>query len=209
MWIPDFEVHGYSLQEGEERLIVAGIVDWMLKAGRVQPVERGGLDKVLSEFKLGTSKLTDPGSALSLGKMVAARLILLGRIVYSDRQTQVSMRLIETETGRIMASINESVGSAVPVSVLAQKLAMGLSERLRNLYPLRGRISAVQGGAVKLNIGRAVGVETGQKLKVLGDKAVLKITSVEEMSSLAQKDDEGAALVEGMNVEALPSPETE
>jgi len=207
MWIPDFEVHGYSLHEGEDRLIVAGIVDWMLKAGRVQPVERGVLDKVLGEFKLGTSKLIDPGSTLSLGKMVAARLILLGRIVYSERQTQVSMRLIETETGRIMASINESVGSAVPVSVLGQKLATGLSERLRNLYPLRGRISAVQGEAVKLNIGKGVGVETGQKFKVLGDETVLKITSVEKRSSLAEKDDGGAALMEGMRVEALPSPE--
>ena len=99
LWIMDFDSQGYTMQEGEDRLIVTGITDQLLQNGRIQVVERVLLDTLMEELKLGTSKLADRSTTLSLGKILAARFILSGRIIYSGSQTQVSLRLIETETG--------------------------------------------------------------------------------------------------------------
>ena len=141
LWVMNFKTQGYSLQEGEEKLLVSGIEDQLLQHGRVQLVERVLLDKLLGELKLATSNLADKQTVLSLGRILAAKLMLFGRIVYSGPQTQVSMRLIETETGRIRATVNETFGASVPVSVLSEKLSRELLGKLEGIYPVRGKNS--------------------------------------------------------------------
>ncbi len=143
LWIMDFTTEGYSLREGEARVIASGISEELLEHGGIELVERALLDRLLEELKLGTSELADGSTALSLGRILAARLILKGNIVYSGPQTQVSLRLIETETGRISAAVNQSFGSATPVSELIQRLSEGIAEKLETLYPLRGKITQV------------------------------------------------------------------
>jgi class 3 adenylate cyclase/CHAT domain-containing protein/tetratricopeptide (TPR) repeat protein len=203
MWLMDFKTQGYSIQEGEERLLVSGITDQLIQNSRVQVVERALLDKLLEELKLGTSKLIDRNTALSLGKIMAARLILPGQLIYAGPQTQVSVRLIETETGRITAAVNESFGSAVPASVLTERLSKKLLEKLKKLYPLRGRISEVKGDEIRLNIGQKVGVQMGQQFKVKDTDWILEIVSVQPEVSNAKvkKGEEG--IKEGLRVEAL------
>jgi class 3 adenylate cyclase/tetratricopeptide (TPR) repeat protein len=203
MWLMDFKTQGYSIQEGEERLLVSGITDQLIQHSRVQVVERALLDKLLEELKLGTSKLIDRNTALSLGKIMAARLILPGQLIYAGPQTQVSVRLIETETGRITAAVNESFGSAVPASVLTEKLSKKLLEKLKKLYPLRGKISEVKDNEIKLNIGQKVGVKVGQQFKVTDTDWILEIVSVQSEVSTAKvkKGEEG--IQTGLRVEAI------
>ncbi len=59
LWMTDFKTQGYATQEGEDRLLAAGIADALIQQGRIQLVERALLDKLLKELKLGTSKLID------------------------------------------------------------------------------------------------------------------------------------------------------
>jgi len=203
MWIMDLKAQGYSLQEGQERLLTAGITDHLLQHSRAHLIERALLDKLLEELKLGTSKLADRNAALSLGKILAARLILSGQVVYSGSQTQVSIRLIETETGRITAAVNESFGSAVPVSILAEKLSKHLLEKLKKLYPLRGKISEVEDEEVRLNIGQKAGVLSGDRFKVIDGDATLEIISVQPDTSLARMVKAKGPLTKGLRVEGL------
>ena len=56
LWIMDFNTQGYSLQEGEDRLIAIAISDHVLQHSRARLVERSLLEKLLEELKLGTSK---------------------------------------------------------------------------------------------------------------------------------------------------------
>jgi class 3 adenylate cyclase/tetratricopeptide (TPR) repeat protein len=186
MWVMDFNVQGYPLQEGQERLLVSGMTDQILQHSHAQLVERALFDRLVEELKLGTSELIDPSTALSLGRILAAKLILSGQIIYSGPQVQVSMRLIETETGRIAATVTELFGSAVPASVLAERLSKNLLEKLTKLYPLRGKISKVQGEKVSLNIGQVVGVRTGQRFKVRDEDVTLEVTSTQKDASLAK-----------------------
>ena len=178
IWIIDFTTQGYSLREGEETLLVSGITDRLLQHGQVQIVERALLDKLLTELKLSTTKLTDQRTALALGKLLAARLIVTGKMVYAGPHTQVSLRMFETETGRITAALNETAGSTDVVYVLADTLTTGLIQKIEATYPLRGKIESLSGDAATLNIGSRVGVAVGQTFKVPRQDILLKVDAV-------------------------------
>ena len=204
LWIMDLDTKGYSLQEGEDRLLVTGIAVQILQRGRVQLVERALLEKLMEELKLGSSQLADRSTALNLGKILAAKLILTGQLIYSGPQTQITMRLIESETGRIAAAVSETFGSAVPASTMSDKLSETIRAKIEELYPIRGKITKSRGDIIELNIGRSVGLGVGQKLKAVNADLVLEVASVQADSSFARAlEGEGAAQT-GMRVEALP-----
>ena len=203
MWIIEFESHGYALQEGEERLITAGISKYIHKHSCVRLVERSLLDRLLEELKLGTSKLAEPGRAISLGRIMAARLILSGRVIYMGPCTEISMRLIETETGEIKDTVSESFCSGDPVSVMVDKLSETLLSKLRELYPVRGRVLRMEGDNVILNIGQKIRVRAGQRFKVVNDDVELEIISIQQDTSLAKIIKGEKPLENGQRVEAL------
>jgi hypothetical protein len=134
---------------------------------------------------------------------MAARLILPGQLIYAGPQTQVSVRLIETETGRITAAVSESFGSAVPASVLTERLSEKLLEKLKKLYPLRGKISEVKGDEIRLNIGKKVGVKVGQQFKVKDTDCILEIVSLQSEVSTAKVNKGEEGIKEGLRVEVL------
>ena len=201
LWVMDFKTRGYSLQEGGEKLLVSGIQDQLLENGRVRLVERALLDKLLAELKLGTSKLADKQTALSVGRILAAKLILIGQVVYSGPETQVSFRMIETETGRITAAVNETFGASVPASILSEKLSGKLLEKLNKLYPLRGKIAEVKEKEVKLDIGQMAGTRKGQKFNVVGQDISLEIIYDQPDTAVARVVRGEGPLTKGMRVE--------
>jgi hypothetical protein len=147
--------------------------------------------------------MVDRNTALSLGRILAARLILSGQILYSEAQTQVSMRLIETETGRITAAVNESFGSAVPASVLTERLSDALIEKLSKLYPLRCKVADVKDNEVRLNIGVKLGVRMGQQFKVVDQDLILEVIGVQPETCLATIAKGEGVLQKGLRVEEL------
>ncbi len=202
LWVMAFKSRGYSLQEGEERLLVSGIEDQLLQHSRVRLVERALLDQLLKELKLGTSTLVDKRTALSLGRILAAKLILSGQVVYSGPQTQVSMRLIETETGRITTAVNETFGGVVPASMLSKRLSKKLLEKLNKQYPLRGKIAEVEGKEIRLNIGQLAGTRKGQRFDVVGEDMSLEVISDQPETAIAKVVKGAGPLTSGMRVEA-------
>jgi class 3 adenylate cyclase/tetratricopeptide (TPR) repeat protein len=202
LWLMDFSIQGYALQEGEDRLMAAGLTDYVLQNSRVQIVERALLDSLLRELKLGSSDLADRRTALALGKILAARLILFGRIIYAGPETHVSMRLIETETGRIRAAISETIAAAVPVSMLSEKLAAQLTAKLDEHFPLRGKILNQKGQLYQINIGQSTGVEIGQRFSVVDEAVDLEVIDIQAESSLAKIITADKQLKTGQRVEA-------
>jgi len=203
MWIMDFDSTGYSVQEGSERLLIAGITDQIINQGRIRLVERSVLDKLVEELKLGTSGLADQKTSLSLGKILAARLMVTGHMIFTGPQVQISMRLIETETGQITAAITKTFGSIVPASVLAKDLSEALMNKVNELYPLRGKILQADANEIRLNIGQMAGVRTGQQFKITGKDTTLKIIAVSKDKSLAKVEKGVIPSQKGLRVEAL------
>jgi hypothetical protein len=166
-------------------------------------VERALLDKLLEELKLGTSKLIDRKTELSLGKILAARLILSGQIIYSGSQTQISMRLIETETGRIGAALSESFGSVVPASIMTEKMSVSLLSKLNSLYPLRGKITEIKGNEIKIDIGQTHGVVVGQKFRAMDGSGILEIIATQPEDSSAKVVTKEKDFFKGERMEAF------
>jgi len=202
LWIMDFKTKGYSVQEGEETLLMAGVTDHLLKEERVQLVERALLDKLLGELKMGSSELADRRTALAVGKLMAARLIASGTIVYSGPHTQVSLRLFETESGRIMASVNETVGNAVPVYELASRLTENLSSKIERKYPLRGKIIQIDGNTATINIGVNVGVQEEQVFGIVGSEIQLETVAVENDRCIVKSREDSELLKIDQRVQA-------
>jgi len=202
-WIMELRTLGYGFQEGEERLVGRTLVERLMASTRIQVVERALLDRLLEELKLGTSRLVDSRAALRLGRILAARLIVTGRLAYMGPEKQVSIRVIETETGRVTASMSETFKRETTPPEMAKKLALRLSRKLGTLYPLRGKVIGVDPSAgVTLNIGTRQGVRRGQCFKVLDQAWELVVESVSPEQSLAVIRKGGGRLEPGPRVEA-------
>ncbi len=206
MWITDLETKGYSLQEGKEQLIESCIADNLISNSRARIVERSLLDKLLKELKLGSSRLADQSMALSLGKIMAARLILSGKVYYTGPTTQITIRLIETETGQVTGAINEEFKSDTAASEIAGKLAVLLLKKLKALYPLRGIISGVDDNSVTINIGQNSGVQQGQRFRVKDTDRILEIDTVQAKTCTVKQMGDKVALSKGLLVEQIFSP---
>ncbi len=201
MWIMEPETIGYSLQEGKEQIIGSCVLDNLINNSRVSIVERGILDKLLEELKLGTSRLADQSTALSLGRIMAARMILTGKVHYSGEVTQITFRLIETETGQVKAAINEEFNSDMPASEIAEKLTDILAEKIHALYPLRGIVSGMNDKLIAINIGQNHGVRQGQRFRVKDTDLVLEIDKVQPETCSAKQIEGTVPINEGLLVE--------
>ncbi len=67
-------------------------------------VERGEIGKLLNEQKLQSSGVTDSDTAVRLGHMLGAGVLLLGNINKVDGVYQVNARLVNVESGEVLAS---------------------------------------------------------------------------------------------------------
>ena len=203
LWVMEFDTRGHSLMEGEDVLLASALQERLLEHGRVQLVERAVLEKLMAELKLSTSQLTDRNTALSLGRLLAARLILTGKIIHSGPQTQVSARLIETETGRIVASASESTAGSAQASLLADRLTVPLLEKAADVFRLRGKVASVDGDVAELNIGRNVGVRKGQRFGPIGGEPMLEVASVMPEAAVARMAEGTEPLPVGTRVESV------
>jgi len=79
----------------------------LIDSGAFDVVERGQLDKALDELKIGLADTFDSERAQKLGKMVNARVVIIGSISDRGAYTVINARLIDTATGkaRIAASV--------------------------------------------------------------------------------------------------------
>jgi hypothetical protein len=208
VWLMDIEPQGPVLQEGAPLLLHSALMDQLLENHRVQVVERGLMDKLMAELRLGSGKLADRETALALGRIAAARVILKGQLVQQGNVQQAILRAIETETGQIFASVNQRLDPSGDASDAIQSMGAELIEKLEKQFPLRGTITEIDGPVAVLDIGSRHGVEKDQLFRVLNSQTLLVIESVNTDQSFALPQDKSGKLAGGMKVELyskLPS----
>ncbi len=185
LWVKDFEVQGIPPGEGDPKLLMSAVQDRLIQQDRIQVVERALLDSILKELKLGTSQLADQRTALTLGKILAARLILFSRIMYQGADVIVSMRLIETQTGRVTAAYTQEFKSTVSFGKMSSNLCTALIEKILDGYPLKGKVSEVSDQKVTINIGKSLGVSAAARFEDQYGRTGFKIVAVNENFSIA------------------------
>jgi hypothetical protein len=175
---------------GETRFMALKLSEALGKSPRVQVVERDILEKLLEELKLSSSELADPSTALRIGKLLSARLILTGYIMRMGDEKQVGIRITETETTAVKGALSSTIGKEAKIVDAVDPLGREILERIRLAYPVKGRIVSAEGVQVEFNIGSREGVSPGMRLMALGPKGEplgdIEITQVTEERSTGQ-----------------------
>ena len=93
------------------RMVAEYAVVFFSVRDKYRVVERMEFVKVMEEQKLSQSDMVDEEQALQIGKLLAADVIITGAITNALGKRMISARMIQTETGQVMATSSVTVGS--------------------------------------------------------------------------------------------------
>ncbi len=202
----DFQIHGERYETADMGKIVAEwLITALVKEGRFDVIERRLLEKVLSEQKLGATGLIDEQHASKLGRMLGAKVVVTGSIMKLQNVMEVNARIIDVETGSVIAA--ELVRSASAVKL--EDLVTQMAEKIIKDFPLEGYIVRRTGNNVLIDLGRRSGVKRGMRFIVYKEGNIIKhpktgeILDIErietgtiEIGNLNEKTAEGAIVSE-------------
>lgn len=100
--MPFESADGASARDGWN--ISEKLVTQLVLTGKVQTLERSMLKALMEEHQLGRTGAFDPATLRKLGKVLAAEAIVAGSFVTLGREVVINARLINTETGVILAA---------------------------------------------------------------------------------------------------------
>jgi TolB-like protein len=124
---PGVAVLYFDYSGKDEQLVVLrkGLAQMMISdlsaIDAVQLVERDRLEDVLAELKLGQTARIDPATAARAGKLLGARLVVIGGYFDLKRTLRVDARVVEVETGKVVQSVG-ATGDPDDFLALEQKL---------------------------------------------------------------------------------------
>lgn len=100
----DFSRLGTDASLGEISSQLYELVSERLSASaQVRLVERGQLEKALTELKLNQTGLVDSGTATQVGQVVGARIFISGKLMKAVDDWVCTVKLIDTQTSEISA----------------------------------------------------------------------------------------------------------
>jgi class 3 adenylate cyclase/CHAT domain-containing protein/tetratricopeptide (TPR) repeat protein len=193
-------------REGEYDFMLLKIGQALETQTRARLVERNVMDKLLAELKLSSSALADQRTALQLGRVLSARLITVGTVAGGGPEWTLTLRVIETETSTVVASVAQAFPAAQSSAQVADIVAKDLAGKLRKTFPLRARVVGGGKGEAVLNVGTGEGAMVGQKLLIFreastGQRDVVseaEITEVTDKQSRAKVADESKPVTVGL-----------
>jgi len=160
---------------------------------RVKLVNRMELDIIKREIGLWMSDYIDPNHKLQ-PKLLPAMLILYLKVIQEDSKPLILMRLLNTGQGTIQEVFVQKVERHVSLADHKNQLSELIVKKLKELYPIRGKVTSVQNGDITLNIGADVGVNTNQNFRVLGKEVMLEVVSLKAAACVAKVKSGNAAV---------------
>ena len=161
------EKGGLTERDGLSAVLTSQLTDKLNSSSRAQVVERILVEKLLEELNIGTSELADEDTALRLGRVLAAKLIGTGSLIYMPSGTLLSLRLIDTETSALPKVITRQITPGAGLEQEFERLYHEILEAITAKYPLRGYVVQTEGEKILLNLGRKQGATVGIKFDVL------------------------------------------
>ena len=137
-----------GLREMYNNLFLAKLVD----QNRFRIIEREKLDRVMQELKLSNTDLVDKGTALKLGRLVAAQSTIFGSFLETRNGIEIVSRLVDNETSEILAE-KDVYGELKDRSSL-MLLAEGMALKYNQEFPLvEGLIVQEKGDSFFTDLG--------------------------------------------------------
>jgi|SRR5579863_931512 len=220
----DFNMAGGTPEHaGLHDALVARITQALQGTKRVQVVDRRLIAAVLQEQKLSMTDLSDPATRLKIGNILVSRLIATGDVASIDKdQYSVDLQIIDTETTEIKINLSEPLNGSDRLLPVADKAASDIVTHVEQDYPLKGKIAALDGDQVVLDIGGNAGATVGTRMKAVVEEPIkvngevittklnpvgsLEITEVQPKASFAKVLDHSVALTKGTKVIEAANP---
>src|SRR5574341_571503 len=167
----DFQLHGDRYETADMGKIVAEwLITALVKEGRFDVIERRMLSKVLDEQKIGASGVVDARSASQLGKVLGAKVVITGSVLQFQNIVEVNARIIEVESGSIIAAESAKSTSAVAL----EHLVVEMAQKIIKDFPLEGYVVLRKEGSVLIDLGQQAGVRQGMKFVAYREGKVIK-----------------------------------
>jgi len=167
-----FERHG-ELSETISALANEDFLAALADRGRFRLVERERLDALLVEQRLTAEGLADPDLAVRVGRLITADLVLAGSAFRHREGVELFTRLINVETGAVLATSDVFGTDLEPRGV--RRLCQGLAFKVEREFPLvHGWIVKRDGTRLVTDLGQIDGVRPGMKIWLYVDGEELR-----------------------------------
>lgn len=134
-------------------------------------VEREAFDTLLKEMELGRSGLADSRAATEIGKILPASLILFGEIIPVGNQQEIHLRIVDTETSRVLSSASAMFGNYDELDQTCQALAGQIMKTVNKARPILLKTEYLQDGTLVAGWGRFHGARLGDLFEIITREA--------------------------------------
>lgn len=94
----------------------------MVQGGSLDIIERAKLDLLIDEIALSQSGLVEEGAAQKVGKILGVEAFIMGSYTRFPKKVEITARLVETETGKILATSTAPIKISDKIQPLMEPL---------------------------------------------------------------------------------------
>ncbi len=173
----DFQLQGHFDNPDMGAIVAEWFITAMVREGRFDVVERRLLEKVLTEHQLAMTGALDANSASQIGKLLGVKTIISGSVIRLQDILEVNARIIDVESGSIIAAENVRSSAATQLHDLVDVM----SKKIIHNFPLEGYIVYRNKNNVTLDLGTNSGVKKGMTFMVFKEGEVIKHPKTNEI----------------------------
>lgn len=171
----------------EETLLVRNRLQEALSAiGGSILVEREAFDSLLHEIELGRSGMADQRAATEIGKLLPASLILFGEMIPAGEQKEIHLRVVDTETSRVLCSATASFRTLDEMNSACQTLAGRVMQTVNQARPLLLPAAQTKDGQLLANWGRFHGARVGDTFEIITRENTNTVSPIETVYGTAR-----------------------
>jgi len=166
----DFQTEGNFEDKDVGKIVAEWLTTGLVEAGRFEIVERRLLKKIIDEQKIGASGLVDRDSTARLGRVLGVQTVVSGTVIKLDNSVEINARLLNVETGTILAAEKIRSQRATDLSGMVSQI----TDKIILAFPLQGYVVQREGEKVIVDIGRQTGTRNGFRFIVFKEGKVIK-----------------------------------
>lgn len=107
-------VMGFSAENGRKSrassIVTERLTSEIAANQGIEVIERGRLDEVLREQKLGAKGVVDPVTAKKIGNILGADAVVTGTVIdLDDKNVEVNARLVDTQNAQILRAVSRTI----------------------------------------------------------------------------------------------------
>ena len=165
----------FASNENAENLkesVTEKLIIQLVNLRRFRVIERGVIEEIMKEQAFSLSGMVDENTAIEVGKLVGADVIITGSINIEIGFGKVSARGIDVETSETIVAKEAVTGNTNIESI--EKLVESVAIMIYNDLPLvEGYVVNVESEFIYLDIGTEVGVRKGTKCVVFREGEII------------------------------------